>query len=1169
MLSLFSDLSRPAGFRLHELEVLNWGTFDAMIHRVEARGQTTLLTGANGAGKTTLVDALLTLLTPPGRFYNQSSGAESRQDRNEKTYVLGHYGHSAQDGYLEARPDALRLAGCHSVLLACFRDERGGLALTLAQVRRYQPQGGLKTDFLVVPQALGIAELGALDGAGEWKRRLRRQYPAPGPVLFDSFRDYSDALRRALGMRSEKALTLFGKAVSLKVVGKLNEFIREHMLEPGSAEEDFRKLQGQYQQLREAHQALEKATEQLRLLEPLPGGETRLRQLEARLAELADVRGAVRYLLTQRHQTALEQDYDRRADELATLQHQLAGQATQLEADRQRQREVERAIQQDDASHQLDSLNAEIATLTKELGEQQTQRADYNALAAELRLPPAPADDRAFALQQEAATDLLRDTEAAMTTAAETAGAAQLALQKLTERHDFLREEVSRLAGQPPTNIPRRELELRAGLSRQLRISPAELPFAGELLRVRDDAADWEPALEKLLHRFALQLLVPPPHYAALTAYVNTTDLRGLLVYQRVEAAPLVLAGPGRAAHPQAPTPDPHTVSAKLDLHPDSPHRAWLDQQLRSRFPHVCAADAAELQRLDQALTREGLVRNRSEHRKDDRPPDRTAAADYVLGWNSAAKLHRFEQLLREAASELQDARQAQQQAAAQRAAQQRTRDALRDLLKFDRFARLDADATATAIARRQQDRDTLLNSPGAERLRQLHEQIKQLAETLEKTGADRDKNLVKSGELKRQLADLQGRLDAGQRELEQTALPTAETISAAAPYLPAAGGPAPTVAALDRLREQARDRVDTDFGLANKEHRGVEQLLLDAMRAFARPGRELEARFPDWSGDVPAGTLDLDLLPPFLALHRRISQQELPQQRQKFEKYLREEAADGIVYFRESLKTQADALTRYVAELNGSLRGITFNHQPAPTYIQLVQRPAPSQQVREFRLELEQAVPDQAAIRRDPAAQLDAFQRVQRLLERLHNQPDWRQQVTDVRNWSVFQAQEFFQADQQPVPGKLYDGSGSLSGGEAAQLTYTVLGAALAYQFGLNRQQQGGPGDGRSFRFLVVDEAFSKLDPDKSRYLMELCQQLQLQVLVVTPDDKITVVEDFIAACHYVVCRDKKHSFVHNLPIEDYRARRQQFAEGSLSEAIEAALPTLKLSIAPTPLPN
>src|SRR5258708_39548853 len=81
-----------AGYRLHRLEVYNWGTFDEKIWGMTPGGHTVLLTGANGSGKSTLVDGLSTLLVPPGkRTYNQASG-ERKRERTEYSYVRGAYG---------------------------------------------------------------------------------------------------------------------------------------------------------------------------------------------------------------------------------------------------------------------------------------------------------------------------------------------------------------------------------------------------------------------------------------------------------------------------------------------------------------------------------------------------------------------------------------------------------------------------------------------------------------------------------------------------------------------------------------------------------------------------------------------------------------------------------------------------------------------------------------------------------------------------------------------------------------------------------------------------------------------------------------------------------------------------------------------------------------------
>jgi uncharacterized protein YPO0396 len=68
-----------AGYRLHHLEVFNWGTFDKRVWRLTPGGETSLLTGDIGSGKSTLVDALTTLLLPAHRIaYNKAAGAGAR-----------------------------------------------------------------------------------------------------------------------------------------------------------------------------------------------------------------------------------------------------------------------------------------------------------------------------------------------------------------------------------------------------------------------------------------------------------------------------------------------------------------------------------------------------------------------------------------------------------------------------------------------------------------------------------------------------------------------------------------------------------------------------------------------------------------------------------------------------------------------------------------------------------------------------------------------------------------------------------------------------------------------------------------------------------------------------------------------------------------------------------
>ena len=69
-----------------------------------------------------------------------------------------------------------------------------------------------------------------------------------------------------------------------------------------------------------------------------------------------------------------------------------------------------------------------------------------------------------------------------------------------------------------------------------MRLPQSTLPFVGELIAVRAEESDWEGAAERLLHGFALSVLIPDEHYAAASEWVNAHHLNGRLVYYRVLA---------------------------------------------------------------------------------------------------------------------------------------------------------------------------------------------------------------------------------------------------------------------------------------------------------------------------------------------------------------------------------------------------------------------------------------------------------------------------------------------------------------------------------------------------------------------------------------------------------------------------------------------------------
>ncbi len=116
----------------------------------------------------------------------------------------------------------------------------------------------------------------------------------------------------------------------------------------------------------------------------------------------------------------------------------------------------------------------------------------------------------------------------------------------LTEAAADLKAELTSLQSRRNL-LPLQQLEIRRRLCEGTDVPEKALPFAGELLRVRDGEAGWEGAAERTLRGFALSLLVPAEHYAAVSSWVDANNLRGRLVYLKVgDAYSPGLRNPGR-----------------------------------------------------------------------------------------------------------------------------------------------------------------------------------------------------------------------------------------------------------------------------------------------------------------------------------------------------------------------------------------------------------------------------------------------------------------------------------------------------------------------------------------------------------------------------------------------------------------------------------------------
>lgn len=635
-----------SGFRLNRLEVYNWGTFTDQVWSMQLGGQNALLTGDIGSGKSTLVDAVTTLLVPAHRVaYNKAAGADAKE-RSLRSYVLGHYKSERNEATGTSKAVALRDASCYSVILGEFYNAGYDQTVTLAQMFWLKDAQSQPARFFVVAeQSLTIAK--DFSGFGTDMAALRKRLRRSGIELFDSFPPYGAHFRRRFGIENEQALELFHQTVSMKSVGNLTDFIRSHMLEPFDVAPRIAALITHFDDLSRAHEAVLKTKRQVSLLTPMMADCERFAALNTEIADLRAGREALKAFFATKKADLLTQRLESLAQDLLRQQQQIIKLGEKKEAQLLQQRELSEQLAQN-GGNRIARLGLDIAQL-EILKKSRLKYFERYADLLKKLAQPAPETQAAFVAQQQVLGTARLQVEQREDDIQNALNEQQYEFTALQREHAGVTDEINSLKSRR-SNIDAQQIELRIRLCSALGLLESDIPFAGELIQVREEEKDWEGAIERVLHGFGLSLIVPEQHYAQVAEWVEQTHLQGRLVYFRARSG----------MRSDLPTLHADSLVKKLALKPDSPLYDWLEREIAHRFDLACCTSAEQFRRESRAITRAGQIKSAGErHEKDDRSriDDRRR---YVLGWSNSAKiaalaaqLQRVEQQLAEQGSRI------------------------------------------------------------------------------------------------------------------------------------------------------------------------------------------------------------------------------------------------------------------------------------------------------------------------------------------------------------------------------------------------------------------------------------------------------------------------------------------------------------------------------------
>ena len=1075
----------PDQFRISRIQLINWGTFHGYFSIPVAR-KGFLITGGSGSGKSTLLDAMSAVLVPQKDL---KFNAASQQDlgrhngRNLVSYIRGAWRQQENAHTGEIAPEYLREGATNSVVALTY-DNGAGTQHTLIAIFRLN--GGensvsqIKRLYGVVQGDEDIDKLSPLLTRNLDTRKIKAMYKGPGASFTPTYTTFADRFRKRLGIKSEQGQVLLHRTQSAKSLSSLDQLFRDYMLDTPSTFERAEEAVEQFEDLRQAYLRVEDVKAQIETLAPLPQLHSQRTTAEAdkyTAEAMNEALPAVRARLV-----AEELDYRIRA--LTAQQAEAHSAAEALEAEVTHLDDAERraavAVSQLSAG-ELAALEAKIETAEKEI-EHRSKEFHHLAAAADQWTDHFELNPHGFAELQANARLRIADFETDSAQLTEQQQEAGVAARDAATTSASLESELHSFSSRR-TNIDKALVELRTQLARDTGYAESELPFAGELLDIAPQQAEWEPVIQKLLHGFAATLLVPETAREAINQWVNSRNVGTRLEYRTIpEFAPA-----------PAPARSPQQLIHKLEFQ-DHPMAPWVRHHISSRFNYECVNSVAALEQVTKtpAVTRDGL---------ESRPKDKDGSTRFIkddrtrfkgtrwyrVGSTNTAKI----ELLR---SQLAEAKATARAMAKQVHELNRKMDILRT--QRDKAQRVletkfqDID-TASAEARKrdlQEQYDSLASSPEAQALATAHEQAK------EKLTAAR----AQLNEAQKHLGNVEGELNRSTRRRQSI-------------------GTVPTVAdqgiakAVEEALHKGRRKLTIDDIDARRDE--VQASLQETARRAARRIEETNAKIVSvlhkYLSQWPAEAADLEPQASFagegMEKLKFLRADRLADFRAHFLELLNGTTVQNLSHLASSLRHARSDIEQRMEFINKSLERTPFNGDRT---LRIDVKDARGQVVQDFQRDLDAATSHSLAeiSADDPEAAVARYHALDKILSRLgSSEPEdirWRNLVLDTRKHVSFIGRECY---PDGTTANTYQDSASLSGGQAQKLVFFCLAAAL--RFRLAEPDQDVP----TYGSIILDEAFDRADPAFTRTAMSVFASFGFHMILATPFKLIQTLSPYV----------------------------------------------------------
>jgi uncharacterized protein YPO0396 len=1122
----------PEQFHLSRLQVINWGVFDG-YHSIPFSEGGALIAGASGSGKSSLLDAISLGFLPFNRRNFNASGdntaaGSSAGRRTVDKYVRGAWGQRSDGG--TSRVMYLRGDGtAWSAVAVTYTSDTGRTVTGLVlKWLTGESRSDSSSRFVLADGDRDIEDVCNRWAAGRFDANVFKNDDWRFSTRVES--QYLAQLYATIGIRaSDAAQQLLGKAKSLKSVGGLEQFVREFMLDEPNSLARLPEALKQIDPLVDARELLAVAQRKRKILGDIEGIQQRyaLESTDLGIIDLVDqpmVRAYTDHIRVAQcpgQITALDSTIDQLGNEYEDVTRQLN--LAKAEGD-----SLNAQISGSSAS--IGPLQSQVAAAEAQAEEVSRRRAAYESAVTAQDLDVPETADEFWNLREEL-TGQITELLAKLDRGRESSTDAEYAQKVARMARDDAAKELRRVE-HVGSALPESAIAMRELICATVGIDPKELPYIAELMDLRPEQNRWRVAVEKVLRGVGLRMLVPDRHYAAVLRFVNETDMRGRLQLHHVREK-FLGAEPVEA--------EPNTLAGKLFV-VDPAHvcAAEAADVVAAAGDHVCVDTPDLFPRFRRAVTDAGLYKDSDRLAiKDDRRP--LKQSDYIYQGDVAAKIDALTVDLSGAEEAYQAAHRVADDIAAQRQ-QWRDRAAACKAIceQFPQWNQVDSEtADGHADRLREQFELLLADHPDIEALNARADQCWEEIQTLmTRRGAiqtRRDDLDVR----RTRLLDLQERLTPA-----FVSEPLTELLHRYAGDVPVP---------LELLNpEPHREAVFTAI------RREREQLRESRRRSYDELARILstfDTAFPD---AIPNDSEVFDeRVHDYVALCRHIDERELPEAYERMMRLVTEQAPDAILTLHRVAEQETRRISEQIERVNTGLGSVEFNRGTRLTLRATQRSLTPVAELTEVVRAISRRIAEVGL--GDKQAILDQYADILRLRNRLASTaPEdkaWTRDALDVRNRFTFDCAEWDVATGDLI--RTHSNAGDNSGGEQEKLMAFCLAGALSFNLASPDSDDNRP----VFAQLMLDEAFSKSDPQFAQQALQAFRKFGFQLVIVATVQNATTIQPYIDS---VVMVSKKEATGRDArpvatlatkTIADFTALRHELSAAASAERVPAGV--------------